>query len=468
MNKRPEPVTGAHIQKTRESKIAILRELVLDDERLDVFCKFILMPPFEMQEFHKEMIEFQSAIQEGMILAWRGAAKTTFLTIARCIYEIIKNPNIRILLVSDAEGQAKTFLRSIKSHFTRNELLKECFGDFYTGAEIWSDSQIIVNKRTAHYGEPTIMCAGIGTTLPSRHFDLIIADDLVTEDNSQTDGQRKKIHSYFYKTLLPTLLSPDGRLYVIGTRWHDEDLYGWLQKEDYAETTMIVSVLDENTDESKWPEAFPTERMHRIRRGNFNAFELQYQCTGGSAGAGIFVTDHFMWYDSLPSNVFKWQGVDLAVGQKNINDFFAHVTLAIHKETKDPYLIEYRKLRLTFPKQPSFVAKRWYAHPDVVRVVCETNAYQLALKQTIVENYPEVPCIGRYTLTDKIARAQQVVQILTERPLRVRRQHHEFIRLMLGFPSKKGSKDLFDAMELALGQGMRGAKKRNREEPPLF
>lgn len=457
---------GSDVQRVKENRNAILREMIIEDGRIDILAKFIL--GFAPEPFHKEMIEWQSAHQEGLLLGWRGCAKTTFLTIARIIKEIIANPDIRILIACDAQDQAKTILRSVKSHFESNIKLREAFGDYHEGAKVWTETEITVNKRTAHYGEPTVMCAGIGTTLPSRHFDMIICDDLVTEDNSQTEGQRQKVHNYFYKTLLPTLMSPNGRLWVIGTRWHDEDLYGWLEKEDYADATLIVSALDEETDESRWEENFPTARLHRIRKGNPVAFELQYQCRSTASGAGIFSIEHFKYYDHLPDNVFKWQGVDLAIGQKSHNDFFAHVTIAVHKDTKDPYLIEYRKTRLTAPQQAPFVAKRWYANNDVVRVVLETNAYQVGLKQTMAAEYPDVPCVGRYTMTDKIARAQQVATILTDHPLHIRRGHHEFLRFMLGFPSKKGSKDLFDALEMALGQGLQGAKKKRRNEPGLL
>lgn len=101
-------------------------------------------------------------------------------------------------------------------------------------------------------------------------------------------------------------------------------------------------------------------------------------------------------------------------------------------------------------------------------MVVETNAFQLALKQQMVEDYPNVPVIGRHTISDKIARGQQVATIFTNRPLRVRHQHHEFIRMLTAFPNLKGSKDLFDGLELAIGQGQRGAKKKRAREPGLI
>lgn len=443
----------------------MLRELILDHDRLDILGKHVL--GYEMPDHIPEMIAFQDSVQEGLILAFRGARKTTWLTTTKAIHEILKDPDIRILLSSEAEGQAKVILRSIKSHFEHNEKFRAVFGDYVTKAPIWTDSEITVNKRRRHVGEPTVMCVGIGTTLPSRHFDLIICDDLVTKENSQTEGQRKKTHDYFYETLFPTLESPDGRLYIIGTRWHEEDLYGWLAKNDYKHFTCVVPVLDEN-DQSIWEEKFPTKRMHRIRAGNLGAFMLQFMCQTGAGGGNIFLELHFEYYDALPHDVVKWQGVDLAVRQKETSDFFAHVTLAIQKRTRIPYLISYRKTRMPFPRQPQFVADRWRENQDVRAVAVEVNQYQDALRQQVREDFPDVPIIGRWTQKDKILRGNQVAILLTDRPLRILRQHHEFKRMLRGFPGIKGSKDVFDAFELALSLGLKGKRKERKRRVGLI
>jgi len=444
----------------------LIRELVLKDGRIDVLADFVLgYPP---QPFHYDMMEWQTQHNEGLLLAWRGAAKSTYCNITRCIFEILHNPNIRILITADSIGQSKGFLTAIKSHFENNQKFREVFGDWIMDAKVWAEDRITVNRRTAHHGEPTIMCAGVGTRLPSKHFEIIICDDLVTADNATTEGQRQKILDYFYQTLFPTLEQPNGKLWVLGTRWHEDDLYSWLQKEDYKDASYIMGVLDEN-DESRWDVKFPTETMHRIRKANLNAFELQWMCRSGVGIGGIFTPDHFLYYDGdPPANSFTWQGVDLAIGLKAHNDFFAHSTIAMEKNTRAPYLLEYRKVKISFPRQVTFLAEQFKAFPETVRVVVEANAFQLALLQQMRDTHPDVPVIGRYTVKDKIARAQQLAIYFTNCPMRVRRGHHEFVRLMCGFPNLKGSKDVFDSIEIAIGQALRGAKKRHREEPSLI
>jgi hypothetical protein len=225
------------------------------------------------------MMAFQDEEDEGMILGFRGAAKTTYCTVTRAIGEILINPDVRILFASDAAEQAKTFLRGVKQHFEENETLRDIFGDFVAGARVWAEGEIVVNRRRKIMNESTITCVGTDTTLPGRHFDIIVGDDIVTDDNSQTPGQRTKVHNWFYRTLLPCL-DPQGRMWILGTRWHEEDLYSWLQSEDYKEAWLHVPALDEN-DQSIWPEQIKTAKLHRIRKGNLGAFELQYMCTSG-------------------------------------------------------------------------------------------------------------------------------------------------------------------------------------------
>lgn len=460
----PRHKLAKQYEDTIDSRWAMIRRLVLDHNRMDILADYVLGGD-SPEWFHKEMMQFQTDNPEGIILGFPGVRKTQYLTICRAIYEIVRNPNIRILFVADAADQAKTFLRGVKSHFENNEELRAIFGDFVNGAEKWSDSEIIVNRRSAiGLKEATITCAGIDTSLIGRHFEIIIADDLVTEENSLTEHQRNRIRNYFYKTLL-TRLEPDGRMWVIGQRWHDEDLYGHLQKEDYEDATFIFGVLDES-EESVWEAKFPTKRMHRLRRGNPAGFELQWMCRHGVAIGGVFSEDHFRYYDELNEAFFKWQGVDLAAGQKARNDFFAHVTIAVTKSNRDIYLVDFRETKLTFPRQVKFIDSRFRDHPDTVRVGIESNAYQVVMTQQVKEQYPDIPIHRVYTLKDKVARAQQLATLASDKPFYVKRQHHKFIRRLLAFPN--GPKDVFDAFDTAVGMGLRGVKKKRDNEPGLI
>lgn len=455
----------AHAQ-ARAERYEQIRELVLVHRRFDILAKYVL--DYHPQPFHVTMLDFQDEHDEGILLGWRGAAKTTYASITRIIGEILCDPDIRILLASDAAEQSKTILRGVKNQFLYNKKLREIFGDWTTGAERWAEHEITTNRRTSLEKEATVTAIGTETVLPVRHFDLILGDDICTKDNTQTPGQRKKVFEWFYDTLLPTLEPKNGRIYIIGTRWHEEDLYQWLLKEDYRHAQLTLPVLDEN-DRSVWEEMFPTEKMHRIRKANLRAFMLQYMCRAGELGSDIFTQDHFAYYDELPGDVFWWQGVDPAIAQKDTAAFFAHVTIAMDKVSKRPYLIDFREARFPFPKQLKFIANKFDQHPSTIKVCVESNAFQLAVKQQMRSDYPHVPIKAGWTTKDKVARANQLAAIVGEGGIMIRRGHHKFLRRLCALPGSK-EWDLFDAFSFAVLQGLRGVRKRRDEddEPGLI
>jgi len=456
---------ASRVMDVQQRNNAVIKQLVLEEDRIDILAQHVL--GYDPQDIHHEMMEFQKTHKEGMILAWRGAAKTTFCTITFAIFNIIKNPDIRILLASSAIDQARVFLKSIKLHFETNERLIEIFGDFFTGARSWTETDIIVPQRRSFAGESTLLATGIGTALPSRHFDLIIADDLVIRKNAQTEHLRKKVHQYFYETLYPTLESPDGRLYVLGTRWHEEDLYKWFADNDYKNDHLIISVFDED-GESRWAEKYPKERMQKIQRANPDAFDLQYMCQTGATQGTIFTEHHFQYYEELPAGVRIWQGLDLAIGTAAHNDFFAHVTIAVCPETKGVYLVSFRLKKLQFPQQVNFIRSRFQDYPDTQKVVLETNSYQRAMFQQLRHQFPDIPVLGIQTTKDKIARAQKLAWNATSNPIYVLERHYKFVKLFLGFPHIKGSKDLFDAFDIVYTQATKKSRRRRRSTPSLI
>jgi phage terminase large subunit-like protein len=452
------------LQAAREATHEQIRELVLVHRRFDILAKHVL--GYDPQDFHLEMMQWQEETDEGLMLGFRGAAKTTYCTITRAIGEILCDGNIRILFASDTQEQAKTFLRGVKNHFEYNDKLKAIFGDYYINAPRWAEHEITVNRRTDYsIREATITTCGTDTALPGRHFDLIIGDDIVSKDNSATPGQRKKVHDWFYETLMPCL-DPRGRMWIIGTLWHEECLYVWLQKEDYREAWIHIPVLDEN-DQSIWEGQFPTERMHRIRRGNLAAFEMQFMCRVGGALGGIFTPDHFTYVDGVYplDSMFIWQGVDLAAGQKQQNDFFAHATVGIHKETKKPWLLDVHEKKLKFPQQLAFINRQFAEHPRTVRIIIEANAYQIVAAQQLKSDYPELPVMPRWTIKDKTVRANQLSAIVEVGGIHVRRQHDKFVRHLCALPNGTHD-DMFDAFDLACRQGLRGARRKRRAEEP--
>lgn len=159
-----------------------------------------------------------------LIVMPRGTFKSSLASVAYPIWLLLKNPNLRILLDSEIYSNSKNFLREIKKHF-ESDGITSLFGTFRNDA-CWNESEIIINQRTKVFKEASITASGIGAEKTGQHYDVIVCDDLNSPNNSGTqEGIEKVIQHYRYNT---SILEPTGTMLVIGTRFHERDLPGWI------------------------------------------------------------------------------------------------------------------------------------------------------------------------------------------------------------------------------------------------
>jgi hypothetical protein len=331
---RPIPDRLARLRALRR---ASLRHEVLVEARIDVLATQVA--GYEVRPFHLDLLRFQADHRKSLQLAPRGFGKSTTLNITRCLFEVLRDPNVRVLICSNTQLQAEVFLREIKSHLEYNPTLRAAFGD-WVSPEKWDIREILVRPRTSRAKESTISCVGVGGPVVSRHYDVIIADDLIDEENSRTEGQREKVREWFYRSLGPTL-EPHGRMHLLGTRYHFADLYGLLIEGEYAGCHQVKRALDEH-GQSLWPEKFSAEWLQerRVAAGSLT-FNSQYQNDVEAMKGRLFKAEWLRWYETPPAgeHLRIYQGVDLAISQKETADYFAHVTIGIDRY-KNVYVLD--------------------------------------------------------------------------------------------------------------------------------
>ena len=328
-----------------------------------------------------------------LILMPRGSFKTSCVTVGLTIQEILKNPNIRILLDSETWDKSKDFLREIKGHLegTYSPKFKEMFGTLRPeDNNNWTQSSITVSTRTLNRKEPTVSTAGIGVTKVGMHYDLIIMDDLHSEKNITTPEMIENVIDH-YKLAL-SLLEPNGKLVVIGTRWDYSDLYSWI--EDNASKDFAIykkkAIQDDGTllFPTRLTKSFLAEQQRS--QGAF-LFSCQYQNEPVNKEDATFQKDdiHLFTMEDLKELVRNggllnyYTTVDPAISEDRHADYSVIMTCA-HDGDGNIYIVDITRGQM-MPSKIIDAIEDHFQKWAPKHIAVETTAYQKALKYAINE-----------------------------------------------------------------------------------
>ncbi len=144
----------------------------------------------------------------------------------------------------------------------------------------------------------TVGARSFHSSLRGMHPDVLLLDDVLNDANTGTLLQRQKTLDIFMGTILP--MAP-ARLVIIGTAIHQTDLLAHLgrgtgKQPDPLHTPLgfrfeTFRALDEETDESLWPERFPPDTLHAIRDADPVSFSREYQNDPRDDASSLFPFD---------------------------------------------------------------------------------------------------------------------------------------------------------------------------------
>jgi hypothetical protein len=210
--------------KLTEAKAEQVRGLCR--KRLKFLCKEVLGMDQWHDPLHNQIeLALDAPGNEKLFLVPRGHLKTSIVTVGGAIQQILRNPNIRILIMNGVWDFSRKVLWQIQDLLHDKSQLPAFFGPFNTPQATWTRELITVAQRNSAVAkEPTITTAGLETSLTGLHFDLVILDDLVNPENVTTREQKEKVLARYRDC--KNLLDPGGKLWVVGTRYATDDLYG--------------------------------------------------------------------------------------------------------------------------------------------------------------------------------------------------------------------------------------------------
>lgn len=387
--------------------------------------------------------------------------KSTTITATLPSWYVMRNPDKKVITVSYGDSLA---MRFGKQNLDKVAAFGKIFG-------------VVLDKKKANAQEfriakhtGVVISAGYGSGLTGNPADLIVIDDPVknrVEADSETDRNKKWID---YIDTIESRVSAGGKIILIMTRWHEDDLAGRLM-ERYADRTTVVNLPCEAEEDdplgrkpgeplcpeigkgAEWLADFKQSHMSEEGIRSWNAL---YQGRPTAREGNILKREWWEYYDYADYESGKLvfdtmiMSVDAAFKDEKQNDRVAIQVWG--KRDNWIYLLENVNEHLNFTATLRKIQVTKAKFPQVTAILIEDKANGSAiiqvLKTQIMGVIPVSPDASKEARVNAVSFAIEAGNVRLPRD---KKFTFEFIDQCATFPNGKND-DMVDAMSQALAR----------------
>lgn len=182
-----------------------------------------------------------------------------------------KNPNKRILAAGHTQSFATTEFAWHVFQNINNPIHAAVFPEF----ELSDDAAAKANWKTKKEG--AYFCAGLDAGFTGRGADIFIIDDPIKTAADAMSIVKRTSMKAWYQSVARTRLEPNAAIIIVQTRWHEDDLSGWLLNKDEHEElddwwVLSLPAISEEDEEWRpenaalWPARYPLKELESIKR----------------------------------------------------------------------------------------------------------------------------------------------------------------------------------------------------------
>ena len=281
---------------------------------------------------HLLLIEKLEAVERGdirrlMVFMPPGSAKSTYASVIFPVWFLGRASRRNVIVATYASELARKIGRRARS-IVRQSTFAEVFGASLSAESSAADEWALTSENEW-------MGGGVLSGITGNRADLLVIDDPVKgrqEADSETIRTRTKAE---YDDSLKTRLKPGGRIVLIQTRWHEDDLAGSILPETYdgesgsivcrdgqvwevlclpAEANRQPDPIGRRMGEMLWPEWFDTDHWASYR-ASARTWSALYQQRPQPDEGTFFQKAWFKRYrpEELPTELRRYGTSDYAV-----------------------------------------------------------------------------------------------------------------------------------------------------------
>jgi predicted phage terminase large subunit-like protein len=203
-----------------------LVEAAMEAAREDLLAFCMLMNPnFVVAPHHRLMADELMAVERGenkrlMIFISPRSTKSLMSSVYYVAWCIGRHTQWETMAISYSGNLSTAHGREV-----RNLVMSEPYRALFPHVELRKDSRAADRWQTSAGG--VFVAGGITSGIAGKGANLAVIDDPLSEQEAFSKAARERVKTW-YPGGLRTRLMPSGRIVIVSTRWHEDDLSGWL------------------------------------------------------------------------------------------------------------------------------------------------------------------------------------------------------------------------------------------------
>ena len=400
---------------------------------------------------------------------------------------LMRNPNLRVAIVSYADDIAQQFSYALRHDISTFDGTDE---NVDLGLRLRRDSKAASRWFLQHPHKGGVYAIGIGSALTGRAVDLMVIDDPVKDPRAADSELLSEMSWQWWMSVGRTRLAPGAPVVLVLTRWHENDLAGRLLKkqaedeaagaEHYDKWRVVNIPAQADHDPAKGQTdplgREPGEFMVSARGRSREQWETTKTVTSARLWSAMYqgrpspetgnvwqrtwwrryeqplwtMADDGSWRVDCDEMVLSW---DMAFKDTRGSDYVVGQVWA--RRGAEVYLLDQVHKRLSFTDTMTAFTAQCKLWPQAVAKLVEDKANGTAvidsLKRTIPGIVPISPHESKYARANAVAPFVEAGNVLLPTPAIQLFDVEAFIDEAAGFPNAAHD-DQVDAASQALGR----------------